>query len=139
MRIMCGYPEQQVAFALRIHLIFGPTWDSHTGSTTLSRTLWRKFLRLFSNVKVLQVKADLVRVLSRSLHSGDGESPLELLPHLEELTDSGGEIADAFTPFIDERQAAGHPVGLRPLFDGANRAMCQWHRPVKSKCYEELE
>jgi hypothetical protein len=48
---------------------------------------------------------------SRSLHWEDGEMPLELLPNLEELSYSGGH-GGAFTPFINERKAAGCLVCL---------------------------
>jgi hypothetical protein len=85
-------------------------WDSHIGSTTLPGHYGANLLRSFSNVKVLHVKTDIVRGLSRSLHSEDGEPFLELLPHLEDLTYSEGEVADATMPVIDERQTAGHLV-----------------------------
>jgi hypothetical protein len=153
LRIMCGYPVLQLAFAVRIlhalstilsfvekaSITLGypsdpfQLWRSmgltHGLNHGVTRTPWHKFLRSFSNVKVLHVKTDLVLGLSRSLHSEDGESPLELLPHLEELTYSGEEleVADTFRPFIDERKAAGHPVRLRQLFDRASLAMYQWN------------
>lgn len=77
------------------------------------RAQWRDLLRSFSNVKTLRVHNGLVRDLSRSLQSDDGESPLELLPELKELVYSAGSDAtDAFTAFIDARQIAGRPVAL---------------------------
>ncbi|KAI0245641.1 hypothetical protein BJV78DRAFT_1287367 [Lactifluus subvellereus] len=76
-------------------------------------TLWRQLLRPFSNLKTLHVQNELVGKLAGSLQPNDGEPPLELLPNLEEVGYSGGDDArDALTPFIDERQAAGHPVNL---------------------------
>jgi hypothetical protein len=59
------------------------------------------------------VQDELVERIAHSLQTDDGEPPLELLPTLKELGYSGGDDArDAFTPFIDERQVAGHPVNL---------------------------
>jgi hypothetical protein len=76
-------------------------------------TEWRKLLRSFSNATTLRIEDGLVRELSRCLRLEDGEQPLEPLPELQELTYSGSDDAkDAFTPFIDARQNAGHPVTL---------------------------
>jgi hypothetical protein len=87
----------------------------------VSRTQWREFLRLFDNVKVLHLvmTRDLVWGVSWALCSENGGSPLELLPHLEELSYLGNDIGDAFVPFINERQAVGHPVRLisRDVFE----------------------
>ena len=56
---------------------------------------------------------ELIERIADSLQSDDGEPPLELLPTLKELGYTGGDDAwDAFTPFMDERQVAGHPVNL---------------------------
>jgi hypothetical protein len=75
------------------------------------RTQWRDLLRLFGNVKTLRVDSGLVKQLSHSLQLEDGESPVELLPGLRELSYSNrGELSDAFTGFIDARRIAGHPV-----------------------------
>ena len=79
----------------------------------VDRSEWRKLLRAFSNVKTLRVGNGLVKEVSSSLRPDDGELPLELLPELQSLTYSGiGDTGDAFTPFIDARQNAGHPVTL---------------------------
>ena len=81
---------------------------------------WRSLLRSFSNVKTLRVDDGLVKELSRCLPLDDGELPLELLPELQELTHSGsGDRRDAFTPFIDARRHAGHPVTLVRLNSGS--------------------
>ena len=78
------------------------------------RRRWRELLRLFTNVNTIYVQDVLVRNVSRSLPSGDGEPPMEFLPNLEEIGYSGGSDArDAFTTFLNERQVAGHPVSLR--------------------------
>ena len=78
-----------------------------------SRTEWRNLLRSFSNVKTLQVDNRLVNELSNCLRLDDGEPSLELLPELRKLTYSGsGDIGDAFTSFIDDRQKTGRPVTL---------------------------
>ncbi|KAH9981810.1 hypothetical protein BJV74DRAFT_887316 [Russula compacta] len=75
------------------------------------RTQWRELFRSFSNVKTLRVDDGIVTQLSDSLRSDDGESPMDVLPELKELSypASGG---DPFTAFIDARQKAGHPVTL---------------------------
>jgi hypothetical protein len=79
----------------------------------VDRTQWRELLRPFTNVKVLHLEDQFFEALSRSLRSEDGEMTLEVLPNLEELTYSGGDVGDAFTSFISERQAAGHTVRLQ--------------------------
>jgi len=76
----------------------------------VDRTQWRDLLRSFSNVKTLRVADGLVTQLSLSLQLEDGESPVELLPELKELSYSSSPDADAFTAFIDARRIAGRPV-----------------------------
>jgi hypothetical protein len=79
----------------------------------VDRTEWRKLLRPFSKVKTLRVDDGLIEELARSLRLDDGEHPLELLPELQELAYIGsGDAGEAFTPFIDARQNAGHAVTL---------------------------
>jgi len=94
-----------------------PIWwsDWPDGLDGPDRAQWRELLRPFSNVKTLSVPKDLIGELSRSLQSKDGESPMELLPKLKELSypASDGSVAgDAFTRFADDRQNAGHPFAL---------------------------
>jgi hypothetical protein len=91
--------------------ILSPVWHDE-----VDRTQWRELLSSFSNVKTLYVPNGLVGELSHSLCSEDGEVSLALLPNLQELQYSGGgsDVRDAFTPFINERQTAGHPVRLTP-------------------------
>ena len=85
----------------------------------VDRTEWRKFLRLFRNVKTLWIANGLVEQLSHCLELEDGELPLELLPELQELTYSrNGDTGDAFTSFIDARQNAGRPVTVVTDPDG---------------------
>ena len=75
------------------------------------RSHWRGLLGSFGNVKTLRVEYELVGQLSRALQPGEGESPTELLPALQELSCSTrGSSRDAFTVFIDARQEAGRPV-----------------------------
>jgi hypothetical protein len=89
------------------------------------RAQWRRLLTPFRNVKVLRLENELVGELSRSLRLQSGETPLEILPNLEELSYSGTDVADAFTHFVRERQTAGYPVRLispgatqeRPVID----------------------
>ncbi|KAI0247554.1 hypothetical protein BJV78DRAFT_910103 [Lactifluus subvellereus] len=119
--------DQQVASAVQVltalqpvlsvveQLILGHLYrQSSEGHNEVDRTLWRQLLRPFNNLKTLYVQGELERFgkLARSLQTDDGEPPLELLPNLKEVVYSGGCDARAFTPFIDERQVAGHPVNL---------------------------
>jgi hypothetical protein len=79
----------------------------------VDRTQWRGLLRPLSNVKVLHLETDVGGYgLGHSLHTEDGEQPLELLPNLEEVSYSGSDDENAFTRFINEREAVGHPVRL---------------------------
>ena len=97
------------------HLTLGHEEDSDLSEEhdEVDRAEWRKFLRSFSNVKTLCIDNELVGELTRCLRSEDGESPLELLPELQELIYPGsGNTDDAFTPFIDARKSAGRPVTL---------------------------
>jgi hypothetical protein len=48
----------------------------------IDRTVWRKLLRPFANVKTLRIHDGLVGENSRCLRLEDGELPLELLPEL---------------------------------------------------------
>jgi hypothetical protein len=89
-----------------------PIWPEPDGP---DRAQWRELLRPFSNVKTLSVPKDLIRELAFSLQSEDGESPMELLPELKELSYPAGDdrvADDAFTTFADARQNAGHPFAL---------------------------
>ena len=75
------------------------------------RTHWIEFLGSFGKVKTLRADYGLVEQVSRALQPGEGESPTELFPELQELLySSKGSSHDAFTLFIDARQKAGHPV-----------------------------
>ena len=79
------------------------------------RAQWRELLRPFSNVKTLSVPEDLIWELSFSLQSDDGESPMELLPELKELSypaSDDSDVGDAFAAFADARHNAGHPFAL---------------------------
>ena len=99
-----------VEFLTLRHEVLSQSTEVHND---VDRIEWRKPLGSFSNVKTLDVEDGLVGQVSRCLRLEDGELPLELLPELQELTYSGSRDAgDAFTPFIDVRQNAGHPVAL---------------------------
>ena len=79
----------------------------------VDRVLWRQLLRPFTNLETLRVHNKLIENLAHSLQTEDGEPQLELLPNLKEVEYSGEvDVRDAFIPFIDERQVAGHPVNL---------------------------
>jgi hypothetical protein len=91
----------------------------------VSRTEWRKLLTSFSKVKTLRVNDGLAEELSCCIQSDHGESPLELLPELQELRYSGsGNSDDAFTSFIDARQKAGSPVTPSDEFFLSDLAAC---------------
>jgi hypothetical protein len=128
-QIKCDNLDSQVASAIQILNTLSPLLSVVENLTLLyiamhprpavlpvdriDRIQWREILRSFSRVKTLQVKDELVGIISRSLRSEDGESPPELLPNLEKLTYSGSEITDMFAPFTKQRRAAGHPVTVR--------------------------
>ncbi|KAI0247561.1 hypothetical protein BJV78DRAFT_1285467 [Lactifluus subvellereus] len=129
-RMMCRHLDWQVSSAAQFLGALHPVLSAvkqltlrhikHKRSSEchneVDRTLWRQLLRPFSNLKTLHVQGELVGKLARSLQADDGEPSLELLPNLKEVGYSGGDDArDAFTPFIDERRVAGHPVNLTIL------------------------
>jgi hypothetical protein len=129
-KISCSHLDSQVASAVQIINTLSPLLSVVEGLylvytesrrplpavlpvDRIDRIQWREILRSFSGVRTLHVKEELVRVISQSLRSEDGESPLELLPNLERLTYSGSEITDMFAPFTKQRRAAGHLVTVR--------------------------
>ena len=74
------------------------------------RAQWRELLGTFDNVKTLLVDDELVEPISHSLQPGDGESPTDLFPDLQELSYPARSSEKAFTPFVDARQKADRPV-----------------------------
>ena len=77
------------------------------------RTRWREFLGVFGKVKTLFVDGELVEQVSRALQPGEEESPMEMLPELQELSYSAMGASpnpNAFALFIDTRRKAGRPV-----------------------------
>ena len=126
LQIQCRYLETQVWSATQILHELSPVLSvveevtlcmiskSSEWHNEVNRTQWRGLLRTFSNVKVLRVWAeDVVGYgFGHSLRTEDGEHPLELLPNLEEVRYFGSEDENAFTPFINEREAVGRPVRL---------------------------
>ena len=79
-------------------------------NTEADRTHWRELLGSFGNVKALHVDSWFIGPLSRALQPGEGESLMDLLPELQELSYS--DYYNAFAEFIDARQKAGRPVTL---------------------------
>jgi hypothetical protein len=76
-----------------------------------NRTQWRELFGSFDKAKTLRVEYGLVEQVSRALQPGEGESPTELFPELQELSySSEGSPRNVFTLFIDARQKAGRPV-----------------------------
>ncbi|KAI0247382.1 ankyrin repeat-containing domain protein [Lactifluus subvellereus] len=132
MHIMCKHLDWQVASVVQIFRTLLPLLSvvknlslAYAGDSLsigqhhdVNRTQWRELLRPFINIKALHIENELVGQLSHSLQSDDGETPLELLPNLEELTYSGGSNAEGvFTPLINERQAARRPLVLNIVDD----------------------
>ena len=131
LRVTCRNLDWQVASAAQILGTLSPVLSgvekltlkhvkhdlSSAWHDDVDSTQWRELLIPFSNVKSLHVESDLVKTLSRSLRCEDGElhPRLEVLPNLEELV-SGSDVGDVFTPFINERRAAGYSVRLASDF-----------------------
>jgi len=90
-----------------------PSSEQHNG---INRTQWRNLLRPFNSVKALRIPENLISPLSHSFQLEDGEPPMEPLPELKELVlvvyEKKGDPGEVFTPFINARQIAGHPVAL---------------------------
>jgi hypothetical protein len=82
------------------------------------RIHWREVLGSFEKVKSLLVADELVEQLSGALQVGEGESPTELLPELQELSYFASDGSrkrrgrNAFIRFIVARQKAGWPVNV---------------------------
>ena len=127
MEVLCRYLDLQVSSMAQISNTLSPVFSAVThltlldeghnllseGRSEVDRTEWHRLLRSFSNVKTLLVDNELVGELARCLQSDHGELPHELLLELKELIVLAGcATGDAFQPFIDARQIAGHPVNL---------------------------
>ena len=90
---------------------YGGRYVSSQWNRQADRTHWREILGSFGKVKTLRVEYGLVEQVSRALQPGEGESPTELLPELQELSYySGGDSNNPFTLFNAARQEAGLPV-----------------------------
>jgi hypothetical protein len=79
-------------------------------------THWGDLLGSFGKVKTLRVEYQLVKQVSRALQPGEGESPTEFFPELQELSYPRRKVSSAssraFTLFIDARRKAGRPVAV---------------------------
>ena len=102
----------RTVFSTVEHLIL--SYDRHNVSSEWNneadRARWRELLGSFGNVKTLRVEYGLVEQVDRALQPGEGESPTELLPELQELSYRG--TLRAFTLFVEARQNPGRPVTL---------------------------
>ena len=131
-RVLCPHHDWQVSSAAQILGVLGPlfpsvvdlmlAYEEHTLSsewhTNANIMQWGEVLRSFNNVNTLHVPNGLIKELSGSLTAHDGlrESPMELLPELEELRyDAGGGVSGAFVAFLDVRRKAGRPFTLVPI------------------------
>jgi hypothetical protein len=128
LQIECRRFDWQVASAIQILGTLSPVislvkkleishQEHHQSSEThnqIDRIQWRELLRPFSDLTVLRLGDGFVglRGLPESLTSGGDEMTMEILPNLEELSYPDSDIGGAFTPFINERNAAGHPVAV---------------------------
>ena len=98
------------------------------------RTLWRKLLGSFMNVKTLRVHEGLVRELSRSLRL-DGEPTLQLLPELKELVCPAGSIDEkTFSLFVHKREDIGHHVILISAVVPINTGTYYFHSSTGGFC-----
>jgi hypothetical protein len=125
---VCGALLPVLSDAEKLALYFyGPTlppkWQGEVGST-----VWHDLLLPFNGVKKLWIDTALsLELSSLQPDEGLGSSPDRLLPELRELETKLeiGQAKNAFTPFLDARRLAGHPVDLcssqpvfiTPLFD----------------------
>ena len=79
-------------------------------------THWSELLGSFNKLKTLRVENRLVEQVSRALQPGEGESPTELFPELQDLSYPREGVSSAssraFTLFVDARQKAGRPVAV---------------------------
>ena len=122
MHVICEHFDQQLSSAAQIFRVLSPLFSgvqhliihyrmhdlSSMGHHEARRTRWHELLMSFNNVNSLRVPNGLLVELSRFLRWDDG-----VLPELNELIcptrhGAGG----AFGPFVDARNAAGHPVRL---------------------------
>ena len=70
-------------------------------------------------MKTLQVANKLISQLSHSLQLEDGESPVELLPELKELSFSNARVLDySFTPLVNAREFDDAPPRRSPCDRG---------------------
>ena len=105
--------NQKIATVEHLTFVHEAHCQSFQKHNEVGRSIWRKLLRSFSNVKTLRVDDGLVKDISRSLDEVDEELPLEVLPKLQELRYLGsGDTGDMFTSFINSRHNAGRPVTL---------------------------
>jgi hypothetical protein len=124
--IACGRLDWQISSVAQIFHFLRPLFSDvidlildyreHKSSSEwhnqADRTLWRQLLGSFRGVKTLRIHKGLVAELSHSLRL-DGESPLEILPELEELVCPVGTVDDnTFAAFTHDREVAGRPVSL---------------------------
>jgi hypothetical protein len=127
LQVGCSHLDWQVSSAAQIFNFLSPLFPAvaeltidhreHSASSEAhdeaDRTFWRDILRSFGNVRRLLVRDGLLKEFSRSLQVDGGESPLELLPVLTELSYPGSSDAgDGLTAFLDARRSAGRPVKL---------------------------
>ena len=79
------------------------------------RTQWRELLGSFNNVKTILMSSagghSMIEQLSRALQPDEGESPMALLPELQELACfPPSAFPNALIPFIEARQKTAHPL-----------------------------
>jgi hypothetical protein len=122
MHVICEHFDQQLSSMAQIFHVLSPLFSGmghliiHYREHTLSsmgnyearRIRWHQLFMSFNNLKTLHVPRGLVGELSLILR-WDGE----IFPELKELVcPTRGGAGGAFSPFIDARNAAGHPIRL---------------------------
>ena len=91
-------------FIDEVDLQLDPGWEDGMDDTD-----WLRFLRLFTNVKMLYGSKQLAGHIARALGGVSGEMVTEVLPSMETL-ELEDQTPKSIEPFIARRQLSGHPV-----------------------------
>ena len=91
-------------FIDEVDLQLDPGWNDDMGDTD-----WLRFLRPFTDVKLLHGSKQLAGHIARALDGVSGEVVTEVLPSLESLV-LEDLPPNSIKPFIDRRRLYGHPV-----------------------------
>ena len=105
----------KTAFSAVVHLTLKYGGSKSSLYTPPDRTQWRELLGSFNNVKTILMSSagghSMIEQLSRALQPDEGESPMALLPELQELACfPPSAFPNALIPFIEARQKTAHPL-----------------------------